>query len=39
MKGVYGSNNTNSNSANGNNSNSRGYAREAEDSFFEDTYG
>lgn len=41
MKGAYGSNNGNGNNSgmNGNNSNSRGYPREADDSFFEDTYG
>jgi len=42
MKGVYGSNsgNGNSNGVPGNNSNtSRGYPREADDSFFEDNYG
>ena len=40
MKGIYGSgNNSGNNNNNSNTSNSRGYAREANDSFFEDSYG
>lgn len=43
MKGIYGGNSGNANSVgvpgNNSNNNSRGYPREADDSFFEDNYG